>query len=83
MSLFSVAILDDPHMVKWTMVFVAVPFIIAFLPRWLSWSGNPDGPLVRFFMVHLNLYFITCILQGVGGEMFIGSWDRFHTQEVY
>jgi len=82
-SLFSVAILDDPRMVKWTMVFVAVPFIIAFLPRWLSGSGNPDGPPVRFVMVHLSLYFITYILQGVVGEIFIGSWGRFHTQELY
>ena len=82
-SLFSVAILDDPRMVKWTMVFVAVPFIIAFLPRWLSGSGNPDGPPVRFVMVHLSLYFITYILQGVVGEIFFGSWGRFHTQELY
>ena len=82
-SLFSLVILEDPRMIKWTLVFVTVPFVVALVPRWLSGRDNPDGAPVKFVMAHLSLYFLAYISQGVAGEIFIGNWGRFHTQEVY
>ena len=82
-SLFSLVILEDLRMVKWTLVFVSAPFVVALVPRWLSGRDNPDGAPVGFVMVHLSLYFLAYILQGLAGEIFIGDWGRFHTQEVY
>ena len=82
-SLFSLVILEDPRMLKWTLVFVSAPVVFALLPRWLSGRDNPAGAPVRFVMVHLSLYFLVYILQGLAGEIFIGEWGRFHTQEVY
>ena len=82
-SLFSLVILEDLRMVKWTLVFVSAPFVVALVPRWLSGRDNPDGAPVGFVMVHLSLYFLIYILQGLAGEIFIGDWGRFHTQEVY
>ena len=82
-SLFSLFILEDPRMVKWTLVFVSAPFIFALVPRWLSGCDNPEGAPVGYVTVHLSLYFLVYILQGLAGEIFIGEWGRFHTQDLY
>lgn len=82
-SLVSLFVLNDPRMVKWTIVFAATPFMIALLPRWLSGRDALDRVPSRFVSVHIYLYFTAYIFQGVLGEFFIGDWGRFHTQEIY